>query len=165
MLADAFRPFPTTCVSRSNWKSEIADSTYGRLGSFRSASVSSVVSVVAPKRNPPPPPSVSPGVMKIRLLPNPRTSCVMPCWAPWPAAISAMTAPTPMTMPSIVSPVRSLFVVSSCTAVRRISNTIMLSSPPSGVRIRTPPPACPIRYDHLSSGSPDSHTRQSPPRA
>ena len=42
--------------------------------------------------------------------------------APSPIATTQITAPTPMMMPSIVNPVRSLFCASAFSAIRGIMN-------------------------------------------
>ncbi len=51
-------------------------------------------------------------------------------WAPAPTATMVMTAPTPMTMPSMVSALRSLLMRSARTAMRALAQTVMLRPPP-----------------------------------
>ena len=58
-----------------------------------------VWAVPAPPRTPPE--LEEPGRMKIRLEPSPRIWLETAFWEPWPTAMRAMTAPTPMTMPSV----------------------------------------------------------------
>jgi hypothetical protein len=47
----------------------------------------------------------------------------MRAWAPAPTETMAITAATPMTMPSMVSAVRSLFTRSEASAIRTAAQT------------------------------------------
>src|SRR5438874_4897426 len=51
---------------------------------------------------------------------------VTPCWMPWPIDISAITAPTPMIMPSMVRLARSLFAPNARRAMRTLSVRFIL---------------------------------------
>ena len=124
MIAVVLRPLPISCVCSDVWdvsalvseppNCETTALISGNSVLSRRDVASSVVSV-SDRRfcTPPPLDPVVAGLTKIRLLPSPRTLFVTPACAPCPAAISAITAPTPMMMPSIVSPVRSLFEANS----------------------------------------------------
>src|SRR5579862_700106 len=67
-----------------------------------------------------------------RLVPIELTAAVTRCVAPSPMATTRMTTPTPMMMPSIVSAVRSLLLISPRNATRKHANRfIQLLSPVS----------------------------------
>src|SRR5712692_2245382 len=65
--------------------------------------------------------------------------------APCPIASSAITAPTPMMMPSIVSAVRSLFAVNARRAMSTLCTTIAVPS--------TRTDELPTRHGHQESPS------------
>ncbi len=50
-------------------------------------------------------------------------------WAPAPTATMVITAPTPMTMPSMVSALRSMLTRSARTAMRALDRTFMPALP------------------------------------
>ena len=59
-----------------------------------------------------------PGRMRMRLDPSARICSATRAWAPAPTETMAMTAPTPMMMPSIVSMLRIMLTRSERTAMR-----------------------------------------------
>ena len=61
--------------------------------------------------------------MVIRFVPVARTCSSIIALAPVPSATMAITAATPMIMPSIVSAVRSLFRPSALKATRNVINS------------------------------------------
>ncbi len=65
-----------------------------------------------------PPPIEKPGKIVIRFVPADLTWSSINCCAPDPSATIAMTAATPMIIPSIVSAVRSLLRASAFRAIR-----------------------------------------------
>ena len=72
-----------------------------------------------------PPEVVAPGVTKRRLLPRPLICEVTLACTPCPMDIRAITAPTPMIIPSMVSPARSLFAPRARRATRTLSPGFM----------------------------------------
>src|SRR5262245_50094767 len=55
-------------------------------------------------------------------------------WAPAPTATMVITAPTPMTMPSMVRALRSLLTRSARIAMRVVAHSVMASPPRSSPR-------------------------------
>src|SRR5262249_15519364 len=70
---------------------------------------------------PPPPPRCWPGLIVSSVVPSAAMRSFTAFWAPVPSATTAMTAPTPITMPSIVSAERSLFARNAPSATLMIS--------------------------------------------
>ena len=62
------------------------------------------------------PPSPEPGMTMMRFVPRLLICCSIIVCAPLPTATMTITAPTPITMPSIVSSVRILFLRMLCDA-------------------------------------------------
>ena len=89
--------------------------------SLRMAARSSQVSVgIEPKPPWTPPALVEPGRMMRRFVPIAAKACSTCALAPAPMAIIAMTAPTPMTMPSVVRNARSLLRRMARSATRSV---------------------------------------------
>ena len=79
-----------------------------------------------------PAPRACPGVTVSSVVPRAAMRSFTDCWAPRPSATIAITAATPMTMPSMVRNERSLFARSASTATCRVSlNSILPSSAPA----------------------------------
>src|SRR5688572_20887108 len=76
-----------------------------------------------------PRPNCCPGMMVSKVVPSALMRSRTACCAPRPSAIIAMTAATPMTMPSIVRNDRILLARSAPRATRRISPISTLPSP------------------------------------
>src|SRR5207249_483727 len=85
----------------------------------------------------PPNPRCWPGLTVSSVVPRAAIRWLTACWAPRPRASIAITAPTPMTMPSMVSAERSLFAPRASRATRRVSPNIM-SAASSGTGPRSP---------------------------
>ena len=105
-----------------------AMSTMPGMAASRIASASSkvrvgVVALTSTKR--PPVCAWTPGLMKSRLDPVPRMFDSIDACAPAPRDINAITAATPITMPSTVKLVRSLLAVSARKARRTPSARLM----------------------------------------
>ena len=98
-------------------------------------SSSSAMALASPMRRvkPNPPPERTPAVcvqperMTYRLLPMVLIVCATAYCAPWPMAIISTTEPTPMTMPSMVSAVRSLLQPMACQASPNIGFSMIAS--------------------------------------
>ena len=69
----------------------------------------------------PPMPNAWPGITVSSVVPNAEIRSFTAFCAPLPSAIMAITAATPITMPSIVSSERSLFALSAPSATLMIS--------------------------------------------
>src|SRR5262245_41132726 len=78
---------------------------------------------------PPPPPRCCPGFTVNSVVPSAAMRSLTACCAPVPSATTAITAPTPITMPSIVSSDRSLFALSAPRATAMISPMSISSTP------------------------------------
>ncbi len=90
----------------------------------RIAFASSTVSVdTDPKPWRTPPTFALPGVTVRKLLPSPCICFCTPAVAPWPTETIAITAPTPMSIPSIVRTARILFCKSDRAADRTFSHS------------------------------------------
>ena len=88
---------------------------------------SSAVSVLREPQPPRAPPVLKlPGKTERTFCPRLAT-CASTCtFAPLPMLMAAMTAMTPMMMPSMVSSVRSLFRRKARTAIRKVARILML---------------------------------------
>src|SRR5215216_2849812 len=90
----------------------------------------SEVALPAPVRAPPD--DELPGMMVKRLVPRPCSWLLTEALAPWPSATMAMTAATPMMMPSVVSTLRPLLACSAASAEGIVCKTRMLLRPAAG---------------------------------
>src|SRR6266849_3384920 len=102
----------------------------------KASSSDSVAWAPAPSRTPPR--LTVPGQMMMRFAPRLWICSATRACAPAPTATMVMTAPTPMTMPSMVSALRSLLTRRARTAMRALARTFMGRRPPPP---RPPPPA------------------------
>src|SRR5688500_7905549 len=67
-----------------------------------------------------------PGITVRSVVPSAEIRAFTDCWAPRPSATTAMTAPTPMTTPSIVRNDRSLFALRAPSATPMVSPSSMV---------------------------------------
>ena len=70
-----------------------------------------------------------PGITIMMLLPILAICCWMRCVAPEPIATVAMTEATPITIPSMVSAERSLFIFSARNAIRMEEIRCFMTTP------------------------------------
>ena len=114
-----------------NWvRVDTPGETYCTPGTLRTALASSSVSRVEepwPMRTPPW--LKLPALIMIMLVPADLICSSIEDWAPVPSATMAITAPTPMIMPSMVSEVRILLRLSALIAIRSVINRDMGVSP------------------------------------
>ena len=97
-------------------------------GSSRASDSEIVTALPVPMRNPE---LVRlPGRTMIVLLPMLAICCWMRCFAPEPMAAVAITAATPITMPSMVSAERSLLTCSARKAMRMEERKCFMVEPP-----------------------------------
>ena len=105
-----------------------------------------------------PPASTEPESTMIMFEPRLWICSATRAWAPAPTATIVMTAPTPITMPSMVSALRSLFTRSARTAMRALAHALPHTPMPSSSAHSSPGDGC--RRAAASGGrpSPDSLT-------
>src|SRR6185312_8613383 len=89
----------------------------------RSASASAIVNFARSVLDARPREKICPGEIEIRVVPSADIRAFTASWAPFPIATIAMTAPTPITTPSIVSTERILLARSAVIAIDRVSPT------------------------------------------
>ena len=116
-----------------------------------------------------PPTRMSAGKTESSVVPSAEMRAFTDCCAPRPSATTAMTAPTPMTTPSIVRKDRSLLARSAPSAtamispMRNLSRSIAaIDHPPGGLPPPPPPPPPPVGVGVVCCNPPP--VLASPPR-
>src|SRR5215510_6391098 len=107
MLARQLPVPPMNCV-RVDTTGETAENNVPSRASFSASSTVRRLYEPAPWFTPPG--VVEPGITTMRFVPSPWICALIIDCAPWPTATITITAPTPITIPSIVSIVRILFL-------------------------------------------------------
>ena len=87
-------------------------------------------------------PKLVPAVTVSRLDPRDANWLTTCAWVPCPTATSAITAPTPITTPSMVRKERILCTTSDCAATRRTMNHFLMCAAPLSAHRRTVCPSC-----------------------
>ena len=173
IAVDQLVPSKITCAcERMNG----ADATTPSTSRMMARASSSVRLEDAPAPSRTPPTWTLPAVITTRLAPRLRIWSLTRARAPEPMATMAITAATPMMMPSMVSMLRIAFAAMAWSADRRASAKLMAARPPQArYRLQHRPPsphqpqrapaACPRRSGHRGSAPPALHAEPPPDRA